>query len=127
MPVWIKISNLDWGPNPFKSFYLWFEHKDFLKFIKDAWESFYVRGKNIVIKKKFRLLIEKLKWSNENVYCWVDLKIEEGMYALNDLESALTAAGGLISDTNMEKRRATTESIWYNLHLKESMIKQKAR
>ncbi|XP_058751026.1 uncharacterized protein LOC131624048 [Vicia villosa] len=35
-PVWIKASNLDWGPKPFKVFNSWFQHKDFLKFVKEA-------------------------------------------------------------------------------------------
>lgn len=73
--VWIKLSNLEWGPKPFKVFNAWFLHKDFLCFIKSSWESFQVQGnKYFVIKEKFRLLKERLKWWNENVFGWVDLK-----------------------------------------------------
>ncbi|XP_058756407.1 uncharacterized protein LOC131629638 [Vicia villosa] len=77
-PVLIKTSNLDWGPKPFKVFNTWFQHKDFICFVKSAWDSFHVRGKKFfVIREKFRLLKEKLFWWNKNVFGWVDLQIEE--------------------------------------------------
>lgn len=34
MLVWIKASNLNWGPKSFKVFNCWFDHKDFLDFVK---------------------------------------------------------------------------------------------
>ncbi|XP_058762167.1 uncharacterized protein LOC131635557 [Vicia villosa] len=128
MPVWIKASNLDWGPKPFKVFNSWFQHKDFLKFVKEAWDSFQVRGKKyFVVMEKFRLLKAKLRWWNVNVFGWVDLKIDKGVDTLNELETELIRSGGLLSEEEAEKRRDSVETIWNNLHLKESMIKQKAR
>lgn len=60
--VWIKASNLNWNPKPFKVYNYWFGHKDFLDFIKSFWESTTMQGKKyFVLKEKFKILKEKLK------------------------------------------------------------------
>ncbi|XP_058776653.1 uncharacterized protein LOC131650973 [Vicia villosa] len=127
-PVWIKSSNLDWGPKPFKVFNAWFQHKDFLGFVKTAWDSFQVRGKKyFVIREKFRMLKEKLIWWNKHVFGWIDLKIDDGVEELNELETDLAIGGDSLNPVEMEKRRVAAVGIWQNLHLKESMLKQKSR
>lgn len=50
-PIWIKACNLSWGPKPFKVYNGWFEHRDFLEFVKYVWESCPVQGENTFILK----------------------------------------------------------------------------
>lgn len=77
--VLIKENNVNWGPRPFKVFNCWYEHPDFLKFVKSEWNSFYVKGRVArVLKEKLKLLRDNLRWWNKNVFGWIDLKIKEG-------------------------------------------------
>lgn len=80
-----------------------------------------------ILKEKFKILKEILKWCNENVFGWVDLKIEEGVDILNDLESDMIADRGLDLPDIQSKRKYVVESIWSNLKLKEIILKQKSR
>lgn len=79
--------------------------------------------KYYVIKEKFRLLKERLKWWNNNVFGWVDLKIDDGVDSLNDLEKEMINFGLPLSSDQHEKRKAASESIWQHLHIKESLIR----
>lgn len=36
MPVWIKARNANWGSKPFRIFNRWYEHHDFMKFVKNG-------------------------------------------------------------------------------------------
>lgn len=56
-PVWIKASNLDWEAKPFKVFQCWYEHEDFINFVKQKWSSFEIKGSSaFVLKEKFKRL-----------------------------------------------------------------------
>lgn len=123
--VWIKENNAIWGPKPFKVFNYWYEHLDFLEFVKREWNYFKVDGGvSHVLKEKFKLLRERLRWWNKNVFGWVDLKIEERVNTLNDTEVGMERDPGKILVSNLLKRNVVQEDIWNNLHLKESMLKK---
>lgn len=73
-PVWIKSCNLNLGTKPFKVIKGWLVHDKFMEFVKLEWESSNVVGKkDYMIKGKFKLLREGLKWWNREVYGWLDL------------------------------------------------------
>ncbi|KAI5438061.1 hypothetical protein KIW84_023976 [Lathyrus oleraceus] len=77
-----------------------------------------------VLKEKFKLLRERLRWWNKNVFGWVDLKIEERVNTLNDTEVGMERDSGKVLVTDLLKRNVVQEDIWNNLHLKESMLKK---
>lgn len=62
-PIWIRSNNLDWEPKPFKTLSCWYDHEDFLNFVKREWESFDVQGNRaFVLKEKMKRLMVRLKW-----------------------------------------------------------------
>lgn len=78
--VWIKASYIKWGPKTFKVYNWWFDHKDFLDFVKKECDSCSRIGKkSYVLKEKFKYLKERLKWWNKLVFDWIDQKIEDGV------------------------------------------------
>lgn len=35
--MWVKDNNVNWGPKPFKVFNCWYDHPEFLEFVKNEW------------------------------------------------------------------------------------------
>ncbi|XP_058757340.1 uncharacterized protein LOC131630577 [Vicia villosa] len=127
-PVWVKSSNVDWGPKPFKVFKCWFEHGDFLKFVKTEWNSHNEDGTSaFVLKEKLKRLRERLRWWNRNVFGWVDMKFDEDVEEINVLEDDDIVVTTQLSKEMEERSRKLQESIWRNLNHKESILKQKSR
>lgn len=62
-PVWTKSSNLNWGLKPFKVIRGWLTHDKFIDFVKSEWDSLNIAGKKAyIIKEKFKLLRERIRW-----------------------------------------------------------------
>lgn len=69
MLVWTKSSNLNWGPKSFKVIQGWIRHDKFMEFVKTEWNSFNTVGKKAyIIKEKFKLLRERIRRWNKEVY-----------------------------------------------------------
>lgn len=63
MPVWLKASILNWRPKPFKVLNYWYEHVEFLDFVKSQWDSFNVQGSSaFILEENFRRLRDNLRW-----------------------------------------------------------------
>jgi hypothetical protein len=124
-PIWLIVSNENWGPKPFRVINGWFDHPDFYSFVENCWNGFDVRGKKAyVLKEKFRLLKECLRKWNKEVFGYIDLNIEKTVKELNVLEGLMEG-----SDANVDLtiRKGLNNEFWNQLHLKESLIKQKSR
>ncbi|XP_058724480.1 uncharacterized protein LOC131595951 [Vicia villosa] len=127
-PIWVKACNRDWGPKPFKVFNCWHEHPEFENFVKEEWNSKQVKGSSaFVLKGKIKNLRERLRWWNQKVFGWLDLKIEDEVDDLNGLEEENMLITSQLNQEVSEKRKQLQSSIWKDLHLKESILKQKAR
>ncbi|XP_058741846.1 uncharacterized protein LOC131614250 [Vicia villosa] len=127
-PVWIVKDNVDWGPKPFKVNNEWFQLKSFLPFVKKSWEEAVVEGRSdFVLKEKFRILKERLKWWNEEVFGRIDLEVEEEVANLNRWDSLLEEADDEGRDEIVRGRKETSSRFWLNLRIKENMILQKSR
>ncbi|XP_058751965.1 uncharacterized protein LOC131625083 [Vicia villosa] len=62
-PVWLMVDKEDWSAKPFKFNNEWFNDKSFYEFVKKEWERLIVHGRgDFVLKEKFRLIKERLKW-----------------------------------------------------------------
>lgn len=124
-PIWLLRANKDWGPKPFRVFNAWFEHEDFLPFVKDCWTSFAVSGpKAFVVKEKFKLLKERLRKWNKEVFGVLDLNIEALVRDINALDQVL--AEGWDGEV-VVKRKEVSANFWKEIHLRESMMSQKSR
>ncbi|XP_058759068.1 uncharacterized protein LOC131632312 [Vicia villosa] len=78
------------------------------------------------IKEKFKLLKERLKWWNGEVFGWVNLKIEkavEDMNFCNDQLQLVVDSEGVLSDN----RKKAKFDFWNTLKLRECILKQKSR
>ncbi|XP_058753369.1 uncharacterized protein LOC131626563 [Vicia villosa] len=93
------------------------------------WLKFKVKGRgDFVLKEKLRLLKDKLREWNRDVFSKYDLEMEEGVRDLNWADGRLEVEmdADLIGDI-VEKRREASSRIWRNLKIKENMILQKSR
>ncbi|XP_058752306.1 uncharacterized protein LOC131625459 [Vicia villosa] len=126
--VWLKSSILDRGPKPFKVFNSWFEHEDFLKFVRQQGESFKVQGSSaFILKEKLRRLRDSLRGWNNRVFKRLDLHLEEEVKLLNELKSDGMSINSQLSQEVNARRKKSQDNIWRLLQHKEIMIKQKAR
>lgn len=95
-PVWLMTSKTNWGPKSFRFNNCWLEHEDFQKFIKDCWLSLEVEGRgSFVLKEKLRMLKEKIKVWNREVFGYKDLRIENIVRDLNEIERIASEGGGI--------------------------------
>ncbi|XP_058726991.1 uncharacterized protein LOC131598402 [Vicia villosa] len=86
-PVWLVVDKEDWGPKPFKFNNEWFNNKEFLHFVEVEWKAIIVRGRgDFVLKEKFRIIKDKLRWWNITVFGKYDLEIEDGIRELNEAD-----------------------------------------
>ncbi|XP_058774615.1 uncharacterized protein LOC131648899 [Vicia villosa] len=122
-PVWLVVDKEDWGPKPFKFNNEWFSHKSFLSFVEEEWKNLKVYGRgDFVLKEKFRLLKDRLRWWAKNIFGKIDLEIEDGVRVLNDSDDREEWE----EDVHLDKIKAS-KNIWFNLKLKENMLIQKSR
>lgn len=89
-PIWLLRSVKDWGPKSFRIFNAWFDHAEFLPFVKACWDGFNVLGfKAHVVKEKFKMLKVKLRNWNKEVFGILDLNIDALVRELNALDQIL--------------------------------------
>lgn len=59
----------DWGLKPSRFNNCWVNHKDFLSFVKEEWNSMSVKGQgDYILKEKLKALKGRLKWWNKYVF-----------------------------------------------------------
>ncbi|XP_058752710.1 uncharacterized protein LOC131625893 [Vicia villosa] len=127
-PVWLVYDNSNWRPKPFKFNNEWFANKDFLSFVEKEWQSFSVEGRgDFVLKEKLRLIKERLRWWNLNVFGKIDLAVEEGVRNLNEGDEMVDEEDVVESTVDVDRRRRASKDFWMNLKIKENMLIQKSR
>lgn len=76
-----------------------------------------VKGRgDYVLKEKFRLIKEKMKWWNKTIFGKYDLEVEEGVRELNELDDNVDLNAEVLSI-----KRKASKRIWLNLNIKENM------
>lgn len=86
-PLILKEGEDDWGPRPFRVLDCWFDHPDFVNFVKEKWSSKIVNGKAcFVLKEKLKSLKSDLKEWNRVVFGNLDRNVEATTEALNKLD-----------------------------------------
>ncbi|PNX58976.1 cysteine-rich receptor-like protein kinase, partial [Trifolium pratense] len=124
-PIWLLCSSCNWGPKPFRVVNGWLEHPDFKAFVESSWKSYNISGKKaFVLKEKLKLLKESLREWNKEVFGILDLNIEKTVTDINDFEGLLAN-----NDDNLDylKKEGLDKEFWRQLHLKDSLLKQKSR
>lgn len=123
-PIWLDCAVYDWGPKPFRFNNCWIQHNEFKAFVAEYWKGFNVRGWKIyAFKEKLKLLREKLREWNKEVFDYLDLNIKNIVKDINVLD-------GLVETGNvqeLERRKDFSSLFWQQVRAKENLIKQKAR
>ncbi|XP_058752758.1 uncharacterized protein LOC131625938 [Vicia villosa] len=127
-PVWIMKDKLDWGPKPFRFNNEWFSLDSFLPFVEKEWKSLVVGGRgDFILKEKLRLLKDKLRRWNKEVFGKIELDMEDGVRDLNIADERLASFNDAYFDANLAFRKESSANFWRNLRLKENMLLQKSR
>lgn len=122
--MWLKISEINWGPKPFRFNNCWLDHKDFQTFMESCWRDFQVTGwKGYILKEKMKMLKERLKWWNKEVFGIIDLKIDKTIEEINALDNIVVAGGQI----DVDGRKLLFAQFWNQLHARESLLLQKSR
>ncbi|XP_058766452.1 uncharacterized protein LOC131640058 [Vicia villosa] len=127
-PIWIKTDIANWGPKPFKFNNEWFSLDSFLPFVEKEWKSIDVEGRgDFVLKEKLRILKDKLKVWNKEVFGKIDLELEECVRNINLADEKLDSVSSPSFIDNLDLRKEASGNFWKNLRIKENMIIQKSR
>lgn len=87
----------------------------------EEWNKIQIDGrKTFVIKEKLKILRERLKWWNKEVFGWIDLNIENIVDDMNALDSGIEEGCDL--SVVVKKKKAST-LFWQQLMMKESLLK----
>ncbi|XP_058759244.1 uncharacterized protein LOC131632513 [Vicia villosa] len=127
-PIWLNSGKKNWGPKPFRFNNAWFNHELFKPFIKEEWSKLIVEGNgDFILYEKLKLLKQRIRDWNRDVFGWIDLRVIQNVDNLNELDSLLVDHfGGNIRDL-VTNRSKVTKEIWNTLNMKESMIRLKSR
>ena len=122
--LWLISSRANWGPKPFRFNNCWLEHGDFVNLVSECWATTIIIGKkHFVLKEKLKKVKEMLKKWNKEVFGYRDLRIENIVKDLNEVEK-LAADGG---SPRTDQRRLLNADFWREIHIKESLLAQKSR
>ncbi|XP_058746404.1 uncharacterized protein LOC131619312 [Vicia villosa] len=127
-PIWLVKDNEDWGPKSFKINNEWFTFKSFIPFVEKSWKEIVIEGRSdFVLKEKFRILKERLRWWNRETFWRIDLEVEEEVTEMNKRDTLLEVVdeGDLINI--IKGRKEASSRFWLNLRIKENMLIQKSR
>ncbi|XP_058742324.1 uncharacterized protein LOC131614788 [Vicia villosa] len=82
-----------------------------------------VRGRgDFVLKEKFRIIKERLRWWNNTVFGKFDLEVEEGVRELNEADDC-----EVLGDEIQAIKGKASSRFWLSLKIKENMLIQKSR
>ncbi|XP_058774930.1 uncharacterized protein LOC131649190 [Vicia villosa] len=128
-PNWIMTDNHNWGSKPFKFNNEWFTFDSFIPLVEKEWKSLVVQGRgDFILKEKHRLLKDKLKRWNKEVFGNIDLEVEEGVLDINIIDGRLdfTSSSSYFDDDLVFRKEASCR-FWRNLRIKENMLLQRYR
>lgn len=92
-------------------------------FLEKGWKELEVHERgDFVLKEKLRLLKDRLKWWNINVFGKIYLELEEWVREMNVLDDL-----GSDEEVLKEEKNKASKKFWLNLKIKENMIIQRAR
>ncbi|XP_058761292.1 uncharacterized protein LOC131634664 [Vicia villosa] len=91
--------------------------------VSDHCPAIIVRGRgDVVLKEKFRIIKDMLRWWNNTVFGKYDLEVEEGVRELNEADDC-----DVLGEEIQAIKRKASSRFWLNLKIKENMLIQKSR
>ncbi|XP_058759859.1 uncharacterized protein LOC131633157 [Vicia villosa] len=123
-------DNHNWGPKPFKLNNEWFSNASFVPFVEREWKNLVVHGRgDFILKEKLRLIKDKIKMWNKDVFGKIDLEIDEGVHDINTVDERLDfdLLSSSTFDDDIVLRKEATGRFWRNLRIKENMLLQRSK
>ncbi|XP_058776524.1 uncharacterized protein LOC131650829 [Vicia villosa] len=112
-PIWILKDQRNRGPKPFKFNNEWFSFDSFIPFVEKEWKSLKVEGRgDFVLKEKLRLLKDKLRIWNKDVFGRIDLEMEDGASKMNLADDKLASDDYFNFDSTMEFRKEASKDFF---------------
>lgn len=125
-PLLFRISTQNWGPKPFRVLNCWFDDPKFKRFVEETWKEIVVYGRGAyVLKEKLKLLKQKLKHWNNEVFGDLFRKKKEIVESLNALEQK--AEEVVLEEAELEQRKELGADYWRCAKRIESLLCQKSR
>src|ERR1044072_2046451 len=98
----------------------------FPKFVNESWGELRLQGRGIfVLKEKLKLLKEKLKVWNKEIFGDLNLKRKDLIARLNELDKQVEDGGP--NDENSKQRKEVSAELWSVARFHESLLRQKFR
>ncbi|XP_058773230.1 uncharacterized protein LOC131647348 [Vicia villosa] len=96
-PIRLYVGKLDWGPKLFCFNNSWLKHEDFNAFMVNEWKRLEIRGRgDFVLYEKLKKFKERLREWNEEVFGWIDLRVEDASAKINVLDKDIELNMGVI-------------------------------
>src|ERR1044072_8256826 len=125
-PILLRCSAHNWGPKPFKVLDCWLDNSRLPQFVKENWENQFVGGKKIfVLKEKLKLMKNRLREWNKDVFGNLIEKRKDLLSQLNETDSLIEEEGP--SEFLSAQRKEVTFLLWDVSKLQESLCRQKSR
>ena len=125
-PFVLKNEGWSWGPTPFRFNNFWLQHQDFKRVVEEAWRNQNVSGwMGFVLKEKLKALKFIVKgWSKEE-YGGMEERVERLVEEIKDIDEKREV--GVLSDWEVDLRKAKFEDLWRILKAKDALIAQRSR
>jgi hypothetical protein len=124
--LFLKTSNNDWGPKPFRFNNHWLEHKNFKKVVEESWREQEVSGwMSFVLKTKLWGLKGRLKEWNKTEFGNLENILKTIIVDIQDLDVRGELVG--LSLLEVSLRKDLFHEFWKLQKCKESILFQRSR
>lgn len=96
--------------------------------MEQEWSKLVVRGRgDFVLKEKLRLLKDKIKVWNKEVFGKYDLEVKEGVRDINRFDDKLDPSSSSSFMDDLVLRKEASCKFWRNIRIKENMLLNRSR
>lgn len=107
---------------------MWLRHDKFLPLFKEEWEKINLAGRgDFVLYENLKRLKSCLRDWNQDVFGWVDLRVDEKVKGLNGLDGILVENPGANIEELAKARSNVVGDLWKSLNVKKGMLRLKSR
>lgn len=119
-------DSTNWGPKPFRFNNCWLQNSVFFDFVVSSWVGLKVDGwKAFAFKEKLKLMKEKLKVWNKEVFGNLDNKIDSLIADLNSFDKAATSRA--LSVDEIRTKSQISFDLKQARSMKVNLLHQKSR
>lgn len=99
-----------------------------MDFVKSEGDSINISGKKAyMIKEKFKLLREIIRWWNREVYGWLDLIVENVVTKINYMDDYFLNGNNVAIEEDKLEWMKAQKYVWKVMNQKDSLLKQNVR